>query len=295
MLNGIINILKPPGMSSHDVVSFVRRTLGIKKVGHAGTLDPDAVGVLPVFVGNATRLIEYTADADKAYRVRMQFGIKTDTGDDSGKKIASSDIRQITADELCVALKSFEGCQRQVPPMYSALKLNGQKLYQLARKGIEVERESREIHIHSLRLLNSYENGLLLDVNCSKGTYIRTLVEDLAEHLGMVGTMSFLLRTRVGAFTVESACTLEELTEHKEKLLLPVDIAIAHLPTVKATPNQARRFVQGVTTTFRGQLDALEQDATVIVVSETLELLGMGIVRGEQIKPRKVFASSQNN
>lgn len=291
MFSGILNILKPPGMSSHDVVSFVRRTLSIKKVGHAGTLDPDAVGVLPVFVGNATRLIEYTSDADKTYRVRLTFGSKTDTGDDSGKIIHRSEILSIDNEMLNTTLRSFEGDQQQVPPMYSALKLNGQKLYQLARQGIEVERKSRKIHIHSLKLITNYTSGLLLDVHCSKGTYVRTLVEDLAERLGMVGTMSFLLRTRVGAFGIESACTLEELAEAKQDLLLPVDIAIAHLPVVQATPNQARRFTQGVTTTFRGMLDELQQEATVVIFSEIEGLLGVGTVRGEQVKPRKVFVS----
>lgn len=295
MLNGILNILKPPGMSSHDVVGFVRRTLSIKKVGHAGTLDPDAAGVLPVFVGNATRLIEYTADADKNYRVHLKFGIKTDTGDDSGKIIATSAILPVDNEFLATALQSFEGAQQQVPPMYSALKLNGQKLYQLARKGIEVERASREIFIHSLKLVNSYNEGLLLDVTCSKGTYVRTLVEDLAENLGMLATMTFLVRTRVASFTIAEACTLEELAEHKHSLLLPAEQAIAHLPILKVTPNQARRFTQGVTTTYRDIDTEFAQDSLVAIFADSEELLGIGLVRGEQIKPRKVFPTAQNN
>ena len=295
MLNGIVNILKPPGMSSHDVVSFVRRTLGIKKVGHAGTLDPDAVGVLPVFVGNATRLIEYTADADKNYRVRLKFGVKTDTGDDSGKTIATSEILPLSNAAITAALTHFTGMQQQVPPMYSALKINGQKLYQLARKGIDVERESRAIFIHKLDLLQSYEDGLLLDVVCSKGTYIRTLVEDISEYLHMVGTMSFLLRTRVGAFEIASACTLEELADSKEACLIPAEQAIAHLPIVKATANQGLRFTQGVMTTFRGISEELPDGSTVAVYSESEQMLGIGQLLGERIKPKKVFVTTQNN
>lgn len=295
MINGIVNILKPPGMSSHDVVSFVRRTLGIKKVGHAGTLDPDAVGVLPIFVGNATRLIEYTADADKNYRVRLKFGTKTDTGDDSGKTVATSEILSLSNDAILAALAQFTGAQQQVPPMYSALKIDGQKLYQLARKGIEVERKSREIHIHKLELLNSYADGLLLDVVCSKGTYIRTLVEDISEQLQMVGTMSFLLRTRVGAFDVANACTLEELAIGKETCLLPAEQAIAHLPMIKATANQGLRFTQGVMTTFRGAIEDLADGSTVVVYSESEQMLGIGMICGERIKPKKVFVTTQNN
>lgn len=293
MVNGILNILKPAGMSSHDVVNFVRRTLSTKKVGHAGTLDPDAAGVLPVFVGNATRLIEYTADASKSYRVRMQFGIKTDTGDDSGQIIARSEIIDLDSETLHKALISLHGQQWQVPPMYSALKLNGQKLYQLARKGIEVEREAREIFIGKLQLIKQYPDALVLDVECSKGTYIRTLIEDLAEQLGMVATMTFLLRTRVGAFELTDAAVLEELSEEKTALLRPVELAIQHLPRVIATENQVKRFMQGVTTTYRDLDATLAQDSCVAVYSETAELIGIGLVRAMQIKPKKVLV--QNN
>lgn len=293
MVNGILNILKPVGMSSHDVVNFVRRTLSTKKVGHAGTLDPDAAGVLPVFVGNATRLIEYTADANKSYRVRMQFGIKTDTGDDSGQIIARSEIIALDSETLDKALASLHGQQWQVPPMYSALKLNGQKLYQLARKGIEVEREAREIFIDKLQLIGQYPDALVLDVECSKGTYIRTLIEDLAERLGMVATMTFLLRTRVGAFELADAAVLEELTEQKAALLRPVEQAIQHLPRITATDNQVKRFMQGVTTTYRNLDETLPQDSCVAVYSETQELIGIGLIRAAQIKPKKVLV--QNN
>lgn len=293
MVNGILNILKPVGMSSHDVVNFVRRTLSTKKVGHAGTLDPDAAGVLPVFVGNATRLIEYTADANKSYRVRMQFGIKTDTGDDSGQIIARSEIIALDSETLDKALASLHGQQWQVPPMYSALKLNGQKLYQLARKGIEVEREAREIFIDKLQLIGQYPDALVLDVECSKGTYIRTLIEDLAERLGMVATMTFLLRTRVGAFELADAAVLEELTEQKSALLRPVEQAIQHLPRITATDNQVKRFMQGVTTTYRNLDETLPQDSCVAVYSETQELIGIGLIRAAQIKPKKVLV--QNN
>ena len=176
MTSGILNVLKPCGMTSHDVVGFLRRTLQTKKIGHGGTLDPDAAGVLPVFIGMATRLLEYAVEGRKNYRAELKFGIKTDTGDDSGTIIASSEVRVVTEAEIQETLQKFIGEQKQIPPMYSAIKKDGQKLYQLARQGIEVEREARSITIDALELLHKTGTSLTLDICMFK----RNLCKDFA-------------------------------------------------------------------------------------------------------------------
>ena len=206
-MDGIFNVLKPPGMTSHDVVGAMRKILQMKKIGHAGTLDPMAAGVLPVFTGQATRFLEYAAHDRKTYRAELTFGFRTDTGDLEGKVLAESPVRDLDLAELKETLQSFVGEGMQVPPMYSAISVGGKKLYKLARQGIVVEREPRPITIHDLSLLTYRKKTLLFEVTCSKGTFIRTLCEDIAKKLAMEGTMSFLLRTKVGDFTLENAHT----------------------------------------------------------------------------------------
>ena len=222
-MDGIFNVLKPPGMTSHDVVSVMRRILHTKKIGHGGTLDPMAAGVLPVFVGKATRLLEYALEGSKAYRAVITFGSQTDTGDEEGKLIATSDIVALSKEAIITGLQSFEGEGKQIPPMYSAISYQGQKLYKLARQGVEIEREPRTICIHSLKMVDYTGKQLIVDVECSKGTFIRTLSEDIAQYFGMVGTMSFLLRYRVGDFPLSTACTLEEIEEDYEQCILPME------------------------------------------------------------------------
>lgn len=284
MTDGILNILKPIGMTSHDVVSFVRRTLHTKKVGHAGTLDPDAAGVLPVFVGSATRLLEYAVEGRKCYRAELTFGIKTDSGDDSGNIIARSSVRKLEQKELEDVLKKFTGELLQVPPMYSALKHEGKKLYQLAREGIVVEREPRAIVIYKLGLVDFAENSIILDVECSKGTYIRTLVEDIAEALGMCGTMSFLLRKSVAEFTLDNAVTLEELVLTPESYLAPVEDAVNHIPELLLTDNQALRISQGVKTTVLGVIDGIYRLKTIKGY-----FIGLGIAKEEKVQAEKII------
>ena len=186
MTDGIVNVLKPPGMTSHDVVSRIRRIYGIKKAGHSGTLDPDAAGVLPVFIGNATRLLEYAATATKRYRAEGMFGIRTDTGDDSGNILETKPVPAISATEFENVLQQFRGKILQVPPMYSALKVNGKKLYEYAREGIIIERPARPVEIFRLDCVKLYPPYFSLDIECSKGTYVRTLLEDIAAavHIG---------------------------------------------------------------------------------------------------------------
>jgi tRNA pseudouridine55 synthase len=200
MTAGIINVLKPPGMTSHDVVAFIRRLYGEKRVGHAGTLDPAAAGVLPIFIGRATRLLEYSADGEKSYRAEISWGYETDTGDDTGKIIFSAPCVVPDFDQLNEILHSFVGTSEQIPPMYSAVKIGGKKLYELARQGIAIDRPARTIEIRSIALKKLTDKKAIFDVTCSKGTYIRALCTDIGRKAGCPAVMSFLVRTRVGLF-----------------------------------------------------------------------------------------------
>ena len=280
MTSGILNVLKPCGMTSHDVVGFLRRTLQTKKIGHGGTLDPDAAGVLPVFIGTATRLLEYAVEGRKNYRAELKFGIKTDTGDDSGTIIASSEVRVVTEAEIQETLQKFIGEQKQIPPMYSAIKKDGQKLYQLARQGIEVEREARSITIDG--------TSLILDIVCSKGTYVRTLLEDIAAELGMCGTMSFLLRKQVGDFYLSEAKTLEEIAAAPYAYLLPAEAAVQDLQELVLTDKQALRITQGVKTTVRGISNGTYRLKTI-----TGDFLGIGSAESELVKAEKILKQFQ--
>lgn len=283
-MDGIFNVLKPPKMTSHDVVAYLRRVLRTKKIGHAGTLDPDAAGVLPVFTGTATRLLEFAVEGRKQYTVEITLGMQTDTGDDSGSVIKTMPVPHFGEEEILEVLKSFTGKQMQVPPMYSALKVNGQKLYTLARKGIEVEREAREIEVFKLELLYFNSEKITLAVECSKGTYIRVLAEDIAERLGTCGTMSFLLRTQVGRFEINNSATLQEIAENAEKFILKPETAVDHMPKVILTPKQASRITSGVRTTVAGTADGC-----YCLLSPEGEFLGIGTCADEKIKADKVF------
>lgn len=246
-MNGIVNILKPPGMTSHDAVSYIRRVFAMKKVGHAGTLDPAAAGVLPVFLGSATRLIEYSTEAAKSYRVEVTFGFETDTGDDTGKVTQTGPCELPARQRLEEVLATFIGAITQIPPVYSAIKVDGKKLYELARAGIAVEPKARQVYIHDIRILEVKRSTLLLDVDCSKGTYIRSLCQDIGRKLGCPAVMSFLVRTKVGDFTLEQAVSIEEISNKKEAILLPLDYAVAHLQLVKLSPSECKDLQQGKT------------------------------------------------
>lgn len=245
MQTGIINVLKPPGMTSHDVVSFVRRLYKIKRVGHAGTLDPAAAGVLPVFIGNATRLIEYFADADKSYRAELTYGFETDTGDDTGNIINSCSYVRPQRSEIETVLASFIGLNEQIPPMYSAIKVGGKKLYELARKGEIIERKPRKIIIDAITLVTEHGNGMVFDVTCSKGTYIRTLCSDIGRRLNCLSVMSFLVRTRVGEFQLEQALTLEEIIANKELAVQKADASLKHFPAVILAEHESKAVKNG--------------------------------------------------
>lgn len=249
-VDGILNLLKPPGMTSHDVVSYVKRVLKIKKIGHTGTLDPGAAGVLPICMGRATKAVDYIMEKEKKYRAEITFGVVTDTQDSYGEVLCRMKP-EFSSDRFHEVLKSFTGEIEQVPPMYSAVKHEGRKLYELAREGISVERKPRKVYIKSIVSVHSFlPDRAVFDVECSKGTYIRALCHDIGEKLGCGAHMSFLLRTRSGTFTISDALTLEELEWAKnsgdiDSHIIKVDGIFAHLPYLTLTASDEDRFENG--------------------------------------------------
>ena len=245
-MNGIVIVDKPQGWTSQDVTARLRRVFNTRRIGHGGTLDPMATGVLPVFVGRATRGVEFFEHAEKTYETVLRPGITTDTEDITGTVLSERDAF-VTGEMLEAVLPRFRGEILQVPPMYSALKVNGQKLYDLARKGKEVERQPRPITIHELTLLGMDAEGIRLRVRCSKGTYIRTLCKDIGEALGCGGCMAALRRVQAGEYTAAEAVPLQTLleTEDPEQYLRPVDSMFRNYPAVTLTPKQETRCRNG--------------------------------------------------
>ena len=252
-MDGFINVLKPTGLSSHDVVDIVRRIFKQKRVGHAGTLDPAAAGILPVALGRAARLVEYMEGADKSYRAEIAFGYATDTGDVYGEVIESVENPVLPSEEeLRSVLLRFVGEIEQTPPAYSAIKVGGQRAYDLARQGAAVEMRSRTVRIDRLELVHAdaAHARILVDVDCAKGTYIRALCTDIGAALGLPATMRFLLRTRVGGFVLADSYTLEELAEVRETALCAPDTAL-DLPVYELAPQRTRAFYSGLSTSER--------------------------------------------
>lgn len=293
-MNGIINVLKPPGMTSFDVVSFIRKVMNTKKVGHTGTLDPEAAGVLPVCIGKATKVVQYLTDKQKHYRANIKFGIVTDTYDSYGKIIKESEPVNILQERLEEILKSFTGIITQKPPIYSALKIKGKKLYEYAREGKEVSIAERPVEIYELKLVSmEAEDEAIIDILCSKGTYIRTLCYDIGEALGCGAYMSQLIRLGSSPFTIESSNTLEEIKAASEEnrlddILESVEILFKHYKTVIVKPsalgsimNGNPLFPQGVLQGFEG----LSENEDVSIYGEDV-FIGIGNVRYEADKQR---------
>ena len=283
-MDGVFNVLKPPGMTSHDVIGFLRRALNTKKIGHGGTLDPDAAGVLPVFAGAATRLLSYAMEGRKQYIAEFTLGEQRDTGDDSGTVVKTMPVPELTVAQLQEVLQGFLGQQLQMPPMYSAVKINGQKLYQLARKGVEVERQARPIEIYKLELLDFTSTKFTVAVECSKGTYIRGLGEEIATALGTCGTMSFLLRTQVGSYLLNEAHTLQEIAANPQGCCAEPISAVSHLPQLALTANQAARITNGVRTTVNGTADG-----QYALLGPENEFLGIGKCVECKVQAEKIF------
>lgn len=249
-MDGIFNIYKEKGFTSHDVVAIVRRTIHMKKVGHTGTLDPDAEGVLPVCVGKATKLSDVIMDGRKSYRAMLRLGMTTTTEDASGEVLETKEV-DFNEDKIREVVASFIGRLEQVPPMYSAVKVNGKKLYELAREGKEIERKSRTIEVYDIRIRQFLPpDRVEIDVDCSKGTYIRTLCSDIGKALGCGGHMAELLRTRTGAFSLENAIKLDELKalaeqEKAEEVLLTMEEALEDFPMVKVSEKSQKFLYNG--------------------------------------------------
>ena len=245
-MNGIVIVDKPQGWTSQDVTARLRRVFNTRRIGHGGTLDPMATGVLPVFVGRATRGVEFFEHAEKIYETTLRPGILTDTEDVTGTVLETAHA-QVTEEALLSVLPQFRGEILQVPPMYSALKVDGKKLYELARKGQEIARTPRPVTIHELTFLGFADGDIRLRVRCSKGTYIRTLCKDIGLALGCGGCMASLRRIAAGEYTESDAVPLEALLETNtpERYLRPVDTMFARYPAVKLTENQEKRCRNG--------------------------------------------------
>lgn len=278
-MTGIINLDKPEGISSFSAVSRVRRILGVKKAGHAGTLDPMATGVLPIFTGGATRFIELLPDHTKGYRAAVRLGVTTDTLDVTGKILSEKSV-DISKEELEAALNGFRGDIEQTPPMFSAIQKNGVRLYELARQGIEIEREKRAVTIKKLELIEfDGKTEFVIDVICSKGAYIRSLADDIGGVLGCGAALSGLRRTLAAGFGIENAVTLDELEKMSaEPPLTDVCNALCEYEKIYVTQKQGVRFSNG----GELSLDRLKKPASVVGYFRICcgeKFLGIGEIR----------------
>jgi len=272
MLHGVINVYKEQGFTSHDVVAKLRGILGQRKIGHTGTLDPDAKGVLPVCLGKATKLCNMLTEKDKTYEAILLLGKTTDTQDISGTVLSEFPTEHLVEQQVIECILGFQGKNDQIPPMYSALKVNGKKLYELARQGIEVERKAREIYIHSIVVEEIELPRVKIKVNCSKGTYIRTLCHDIGMQLGCGGVMEALLRTKVERFEIADSVTLTQIEERKQKeslesLIYPIDQMFAQYKTVTILEKYAPLVYNGNPFAIHqtGSSDTFKQDEQVRV------------------------------
>ena len=283
-VHGVLNINKPAGMTSHDVVDAVRKILGVRRVGHTGTLDPQATGVLPLCVGRATRIAQYLTQADKEYLMTLRLGVTTDTLDAAGKETGRVEEVRVRREDVLGVLPRFFGEIQQVPPLFSAKKYHGERLYRLARRGEQVERQPVSVRVHALELLEFASPFVTLKMSCSKGTYARSLCDDIGRALGCGGHLYALTRTRSGRFSLDGILTLEGLEQMVREgrlgeVLIPVADALAHLPAVRVAPEAGRLIVHGndVTAGMVVQFPAgLTRGALVRVLGYRKQLLSLG-------------------
>ena len=292
-VDGLLLLNKPAGITSNQALQKVKRLLRAKKAGHTGSLDPAATGMLPLCFGEATKVCAYLLDADKSYRVSAKLGVATDTGDADGKETKSAAVPTLSETEWQAILQQFTGEIEQIPPMYSALKKDGKRLYELARKGVTVERAPRKIRINEISLLEVHGDRLVLRVSCSKGTYIRTLIEDIAAAAGTVAHTAGLHRETVGSFEsddmLDLRCAEEWAMNAPEQLarrLLPPDVALASWPAVRIPADAAQRFSGGQEV----DVPEPEKSGLVRVYEDDKRFLGVGEVSpGGRLAPRRVF------
>ena len=280
-MDGVLILNKPTGYTSHDVVNVLRKTLNTRKIGHAGTLDPNATGVLPILVGKATKISKYLIEHDKIYIATVELGKKTDTGDSVGNVIEEDvDFQGVYYEKIQETLKKFIGNQKQIPPTYSAIKINGKKAYEYARQGQEVELKARDIEIYNIKLLEFREKEITFEVACSKGTYIRVLCEDIAEALGTTGYMKQLKRIQVNNFKIEDAITIDEIKENsliaEEKIIRIENIFMAK-QEINLNDRKKELFLNGVRLTF-------EKPNDIYRIYNNNQFIGLGIIENNLLK-----------
>ena len=286
--NGIILVDKPADWTSHDVVAKLRGILHERRVGHSGTLDPMATGLLTVFVGRATRAVQFAETYNKRYVASLRCGYSTDTQDTSGRVTAQTGISPTEA-ELTDVLPEFTGEISQIPPMYSAIKVSGKKLYELARKGETIERKPRTVNISELTLVEHDGDDFVLSVSCSKGTYIRTLCNDIGERLGCLACMSALRRTNAGPFDVRDAHTLSEISEGPERYIIPVDSLFSEHPAIELSAAQTAKLKCG------NILNVSAKNGTYRVYGENGDFLALANVSAGKLKTIKSFFEVDND
>ncbi|MDR5709049.1 MAG: tRNA pseudouridine(55) synthase TruB [Armatimonadota bacterium] len=294
-MDGLLNLLKPPGMTSHDCVEELRRLVRMRRIGHTGTLDPGAAGVLVCCIGRTTRLSEFLMEQDKAYRVELVLGVSTTTGDALGEVLARREV-SVHQEDLERVLQRFVGTIQQLPPMVSAVHHEGRRLYELAREGIEVERTPRTVTVHEIRLLRFDPPRALLDITCSKGTYVRQLAHDIGEALGCGAHAGFMIRTRVGPHRLEESHTFEEIEEAVRigefpRLLIPPAQALPELPEVEVEGRMRAAVLHGQPLPLWKVAPhlSLPQGALVKVLDVEGNLLAIGRAVGGQLRPYKVL------
>jgi tRNA pseudouridine55 synthase len=297
-VDGFLLLNKPAGLTSNQALQRVKRLLNARKAGHAGSLDPAATGMLPLCFGEATKACAFLLDADKVYRVTVRLGTATDTGDADGETVAEAPVPELSAEDWDVILQSFRGESMQVPPMYSALKKDGQRLYELARRGETVERPARPVRIEEIRLLEAAGRRLVFRVRCSKGTYVRTLVEDIARAAGTVAHTAALHRESVGAFRAEDMLDLAGLeapgkgAEVLRRHLMPADRALSGLPEIRLGDEESRRFAHGQTVSS----EAAATPGPVRVYGSEAGFLGVGeLSAAGRVAPRRLFHGGEKN
>ena len=292
-LNGILLLDKPLMLSSNHAIQKIKKQFNIRKVGHTGTLDPLATGLLPVCMGRATRISRFLINSDKTYRALIMLGTRTSTGDKEGEIIetCSSDVSTNTA-YIDKVLKSFIGEQKQIPPMYSALKHNGERLYKLAQKGLNVSRKARSINIYSIDLISINDDYLEVIIECSKGTYIRTLAEDIAKKLGTVGHIDQLRRLNIKCFHDQSMFSFNQIMKAKSinQFLLPIDLPLKHLAKKDFSESESSMFINGLSIKTN-QRSNNESDYIRIYNDESV-FLGLGLYSNGYIKPKIVFSNN---
>lgn len=291
MKSGVINILKPRGISSFKCVDVIRKLTGIKKVGHTGTLDPEAEGVLPICIGKGTKIIDYIMTNTKEYYVEFKLGITTDTYDLEGTVLSEKDASFVTEEMALEVINKYIGKISQVPPMYSALKKNGVRLYELARKGIEIEREARNVEIYSITGINMDLPNISFTVRCSKGTYIRSLCYDIGEDLKTGAVMTKLMRTGNGKFNVDNAIPLYDLTkENVEEYVVSIDESLSEFDTITVEDYFAKLLINGVCVSNpKFMKDSIKADTMYKVYTKDGVFIGIGSLKNGGFKIDKLL------